>query len=389
MNGLASGLDYVFLAICCFTASIVLSQRAPRRDHAMAVSAFLLLAGLDKLDDIAAQGGLYQNVSWLTHWGMVTVLALPFFIYLYTLAVTRRTALSITKLSPQHGLAFLVGLALLLPYLTLDGDIKLAIELELDHPEIESFRVMSAVAIGAWIFVPYFQGLFLVYLLLSLKAVACHHRRIYDVFSDVENKTLRWLQIMLLILAMIWVYSMGDFILTMIFDLPDLPDAIDNLVMTMLLGAFCYFGLRQGAIFELMQSNGDNEIVLDGAVVQRFSLESDHAQRIAGKLKTAMARDHLYRDSMLTLRQLSDKTSISEHHISEVLNRHLNSSFYDFVNGWRLDEAKHLLTTDPERTALTIAMDVGFNSKSTFYTAFKKQNGQSPIAFRNAAMQAA
>ena len=45
MVGLANGLDYVFVAICGFTAVIVLSQRGARQDHAMAVAAFLLLAG--------------------------------------------------------------------------------------------------------------------------------------------------------------------------------------------------------------------------------------------------------------------------------------------------------------------------------------------------------
>ncbi|MEM8950012.1 MAG: hypothetical protein AAGA21_14120 [Pseudomonadota bacterium] len=134
MDELASGLDYVLVAISGFTALIVLSQQTDRRDHALAVAAFLLLAGFDTLDDIAAQAGLYQNFLWLTHSGMITVFALPLAIYLYTLAVTSSKPLDLKALSPLHGIVFCIGVALLLPYLTLDGDIKLAVELDLDHP---------------------------------------------------------------------------------------------------------------------------------------------------------------------------------------------------------------------------------------------------------------
>ncbi|MEM9627369.1 MAG: helix-turn-helix domain-containing protein [Pseudomonadota bacterium] len=242
-----------------------------------------------------------------------------------------------------------------------------------------------------WGAYPFSLAVLLGYVLLALKIVAGHHQRIHDLFSNVENKTLRWLRAMLLILLLVWLYHAGDFILTMIVDLPEQPEAIENLVATVLLIAFCYFGLRQGAIFELVETAKDQEDkrLPDCEPAQRLGLTRDHADRIAAKLETVMTKGHLYRDSMLTLRQLSDKTRISEHHISEVLNHHLNSNFYDFVNKWRIDEAMQLLASDPQRTALSIAMDVGFNSKSTFYSAFKKLNGQSPIAYRQTELQAA
>jgi len=85
------------------------------------------------------------------------------------------------------------------------------------------------------------------------------------------------------------------------------------------------------------------------------------------------------------LRQLSDAIGATEHRVSEVLNQHLKTSFYDFVNGRRIAEAKLILQQDGERTVLDIALEVGFNSKSTFYTAFKKVTGQSPAAFRRSA----
>ena len=111
-------------------------------------------------------------------------------------------------------------------------------------------------------------------------------------------------------------------------------------------------------------------------------LDNDHAVRISVKLNRAMDEQQLYRDPTLTLRQLSDSTQISVHRISEVLNQHMGTNSYDFVNSWRIEEAKLLLQKDKKRSVLDIAMDVGFNSKSTFYSAFNKLVDENPAAFR-------
>jgi len=114
---------------------------------------------------------------------------------------------------------------------------------------------------------------------------------------------------------------------------------------------------------------------------QKLVPEADVA-RIHAKLEKALDVELLYRDPDLTLRQLSDAVGVTEHRVSEILNQHQQTSFYDFVNGRRIEEAKRLLLEEPERSVLDVALDVGFNSKSTFYAIFKKLTDQSPIAFR-------
>jgi len=72
--------------------------------------------------------------------------------------------------------------------------------------------------------------------------------------------------------------------------------------------------------------------------------------------------------------------------VSETLNKHLGVNFFEFVNRRRIEDACTLLRAS-EASALTIAYEVGFNSRSTFHAAFKKYVGASPHAFRKQSPQ--
>jgi AraC-like DNA-binding protein len=81
------------------------------------------------------------------------------------------------------------------------------------------------------------------------------------------------------------------------------------------------------------------------------------------------------------LRDLSDRLGVSENYLSQTLNEKLGRNFFDFVNAWRVDEAKRLLREN-DGPVLAIALEVGFNSRSTFNAAFKKHGGGTPSQFR-------
>jgi AraC-like DNA-binding protein len=104
--------------------------------------------------------------------------------------------------------------------------------------------------------------------------------------------------------------------------------------------------------------------------------------RIRTKLQATLARGEVIRDSALSLGKLSGELRESPHYVSQVINQELNTSFYELVNGWRVEEAKRLLRASPDDTVLAVALRVGFNSKSAFHTAFKRVTGLTPTAFR-------
>ena len=89
-----------------------------------------------------------------------------------------------------------------------------------------------------------------------------------------------------------------------------------------------------------------------------------------------------YLDPELTLARLSDQLALTPREVSELLNQSLGVHFFDFVNGHRIAHAQKQLIQHPKQSILEVLLESGFNSKSSFNTAFKKHAGMTPSAFR-------
>jgi AraC-like DNA-binding protein len=85
---------------------------------------------------------------------------------------------------------------------------------------------------------------------------------------------------------------------------------------------------------------------------------------------------------LLSLRSLSRQIGEKTHYVSQVINQDLGTNYYELVNRRRIQRAQELLIASPEQTVLEIALSVGFNSKSTFNTAFRRLTGMTPTDFR-------
>jgi AraC-like DNA-binding protein len=136
-----------------------------------------------------------------------------------------------------------------------------------------------------------------------------------------------------------------------------------------------------GALYALMRNLGAPEAGSpDRYVKSRLGVAI--RTRIRRKLEARLGEDALYKRSDLSLRLLSEALNENPHYVSQVISQELNSSFYELVNGYRIEQAKRLLREMPEESVLTIAMNVGFNSKSAFHAAFRRCTGATPSEFR-------
>jgi YesN/AraC family two-component response regulator len=97
-----------------------------------------------------------------------------------------------------------------------------------------------------------------------------------------------------------------------------------------------------------------------------------------------MKNNKPYIESDLTLNQLASQIAIRPRVLSQVINEMRGQNFYDFINHYRIEEASRLLTNpkDKKITVLEVLYEVGFNSKSSFNTLFKKYTGLTPSEFR-------
>jgi AraC-like DNA-binding protein len=97
-----------------------------------------------------------------------------------------------------------------------------------------------------------------------------------------------------------------------------------------------------------------------------------------------METEKPYLTPALTLEKLAIQMRIPARLLSNIINRHFNCHFFEFINSYRIDEAKHMLSNQnqSDKTVLDIMLDVGFNSKATFNTLFKKKVGMTPSEYR-------
>jgi AraC-like DNA-binding protein len=160
-------------------------------------------------------------------------------------------------------------------------------------------------------------------------------------------------------------------------DLQGLSDKLTDVVwgvfslLTYILG---YFAMNQPEIFKLAK------------VTPKYkdsSLTAAEMKRYKGRLQKAMEEDFVFMNPELTLGQLSEIVQTNTHTLSRVINEGYNKSFYDFINEYRVHEFNRVVLSgeSPNETFLAIALQVGFNSKTTFNRAYKKVTGTTPRAY--------
>lgn len=117
----------------------------------------------------------------------------------------------------------------------------------------------------------------------------------------------------------------------------------------------------------------------------KSALDQKARERIAAKLAAALEDEQLYRQPSLKLADLCAHINESAHYVSQVINQHLGCTFYELINRRRIEVAAGRLLAEPGKTILDIAMETGFNAKSTFNAAFKRHIGMTPSDYRNEA----
>jgi len=117
---------------------------------------------------------------------------------------------------------------------------------------------------------------------------------------------------------------------------------------------------------------------------EKSGLGPQQAEHYKALLRQLMERDKLFLSPELSLPKLAEAMNCTVNHLSQVINGSMGISFYDFVNQYRVNEAKKLLVLEPvgRGFVLGVATQVGFNSNSAFYAAFRKDTRQTPLEYR-------
>lgn len=117
---------------------------------------------------------------------------------------------------------------------------------------------------------------------------------------------------------------------------------------------------------------------------ERTGLSKRHSLEWKNQLENYMLTHKPYLDSELRLDDLSNALGFSRHHTSQIINEHYGANFFEYINAHRIREANTLLksTNHHNLRIAEIAYQVGFNNRTSFYTAFKKLHGITPTEYR-------
>lgn len=111
-------------------------------------------------------------------------------------------------------------------------------------------------------------------------------------------------------------------------------------------------------------------------------ISNERAQSIADQLKNTLEEKEIYRNAALKLPDLAEAINVTPHYLSQYLNDNLGQSFTNFINTYRVRAAEEMLLHNDQLTLEAIGKECGFNSNSSFYTAFKKIKGLTPGQYK-------
>jgi len=120
---------------------------------------------------------------------------------------------------------------------------------------------------------------------------------------------------------------------------------------------------------------------------QNKKITEEHALPMIAKLENAVGSSGLYRNPELKLSDLAQKLNIRSHQLSQLLNDNLGKSFSTFINEYKINEAAERIINEPHIKIEEIGYEVGFNSKSAFFTAFKKIKNTTPLKYRESLLE--
>jgi len=372
-----------------FLALMLLSTRKGdiRAHRILALLTFLF--SLDLGEELLYQLGFFESVPDLLHVLAPIDLLYGPLIYLYVLQLTSPPNPGVVNRNYWHFVPALMGVVLLLPFFLLDGAEKLELTETLRKggiPENGSAH-MILIEIGVTLFMLGTIVQLGLYLLVMIRRLIEHSRNIKNEFSDIDKINLTWLRNLLLGLCCIYFLYLGDQFFPDLMGMNILGDLI-TVVAVVLIYSMGYLGLRQPAIFTRTSSSRQTAIKEDAnQAVEKYhrsGLDKETSLVFLNELAGHMETNKPYLEGDLVLPQLAQQLGISANYLSQVINEQLKVNFYDFINGYRVENAKRLIkNAGPQNTnILNIAFDSGFNSKSAFYTAFKKATSMTPTQYR-------
>ncbi len=230
--------------------------------------------------------------------------------------------------------------------------------------------VYSCIFIFQFVYVGFF-------LYLASQQISSYKQNLKNNLSSFHLDELNWLRItwygMISILIICTAFIALLFLFTTVYRRHF--DYLYVLPISFLVYAISY--KLSGVNWHRPEANGSD----GSSKYEKSVLSNEQINEYKVAINTELSVNKLFLNQELRLNDLAKAIGISSHKLSQVLNQHMETSFFDLINSYRVEEAKKLIAQKPEITLLQVAFDAGFNNKTSFVNAFKKFEGTTPSRF--------
>jgi AraC-like DNA-binding protein len=361
INAISSG-TFFLLSFLLFVKSFHENRYANRW-----LSLSFVSIGLTLLDVSLSRSGFYLQYPHYEELIGLLIFALIPSIYLATCHfVSPDRGFRIKDL--LHFLPFFSFAVLNIPFFLMSASEKLAITKHNENPT-------NASSIATLIIMFLLYGQCAVYWFLSYRLIQKHEKNIQKINSSTDLIDLAWLKQMLwglLLMLILWIIQ-DSFL-----------QEISITVWGFLISAFyiASFAISQKEIYPYRKE----ELIVISEIINQIP-QNESVEEVSEisrkKLEELFLTQKPYLEPDLTLPKLADMMQMTTHELSGLINNGFQKNFYHFINGYRIEECKRFLEDSKEDSVnmLGIAYDSGFNSKTTFNTAFKAYTGVSPTEY--------
>ncbi|MGE8556510.1 MAG: helix-turn-helix domain-containing protein [Chryseobacterium jejuense] len=367
-------VNTISLFISLFLAFFLITLKTKYKISNALFAAFLVLNAIDisePLFNMMVDGpsslGMFRS--------SFAFLQIPVF-YLYIISV----CYSDFKLKPKyllHLLPFLIVNLVLLPrFYTVDAASKMNfIQNRQNMIEFQFIHILIHLQIISYI--------------IAVFRVLRKSKKLYlENYAGKNISSYNWLFQFTVVLTILYAVAL----LKNIFKFSDYPHISEWLKISLWVSSlfiFCWYlfkALNNPGLFRNVDSKLKlvSEIIAEEKSSEQPTIDEREYNEELIKLKKYMVEQKPFLNSSLTIQDVSNEIEIPVRDLSLLINHQLGQHFYDFVNTYRIENAMDILRdgTKSKVTILEILYEVGFNSKSSFNTAFKKHTGNTPTNYR-------
>ncbi|MEO7988512.1 MAG: AraC family transcriptional regulator [Chryseolinea sp.] len=371
------GLFVIIIFQLLLLSFFLFTQEKGRRFSLFLMGFFFLALGLNIADGFLLYRGFYFTYPSVALWGPALALAFGPLLYFYTKSVIFR------DFKFSFSILFHLVPFVVLECVTLGVYSSLSVEVKLNllHTIIDQ-NLPGEFNIGSVLIFIHF----VIYASLAWRLISEYKKIVNEKFSDTQRTNVKQLVTMLIFFLVMFVLS----ILSSLIHLTSLASwyyalfTIAIVLLFIFINQILFATLKNPHLFSIVEEKEVSAIPFSNPKYVASLLNEDEKRTIKEKVLLYMLNDKPYLDPDLSLDQLATQLQIKPRLLSQIINETLKKNFFDFVNYYRIEEAKHIFDhpEDPKITVLEVLYQVGFNSKSSFNTVFKKETGLTPSEYR-------